>query len=111
MCLFYYRGEGYSGEFNDNMGRMKELLLKDPLVCLADGTDEICKACPHNRNGICASDSKVSEYDRQVLLRLGLQQGDIMRWLEFSGLVEKYILKSGRREEICGKCQWNRLCR
>lgn len=111
MCLAYYRGKGYSNEFAAHMWRMKQQLEKNPIVILQSQADSICEACPHNREGVCTSDNKAADYDRQVLSSLGLHQGDTIRWLEFTRLVDKYILETGRREEICGECQWNHLCR
>ena len=110
MCMAYYRGKGYSNEFTDHMWQMKQQLEKNPIVTLQAQTDHICEACPHNRKGVCTSDNKAADYDRQVLSRLGLHQGDTMRWLDFSRLVSEQILETGKREEICGECQWNHLC-
>ena len=105
MCFAYYRGEGYSNDFTANMWQMKQLLEKNPIVKLQVGVDDVCEACPNNKEGICISDNRSAEYDRQVLSRLDLHEGDTMRWLEFALLVDKQILKAGKRAEICGKCQ------
>lgn len=110
MCFAYYRGEGYSNEFTENMWQMKQLLEKNPVIKLEIRTDDVCKACPNNKEGICTSDNRAAEYDRQVLSRLGLHEGDTMRWLEFALLVHRQIIQTGTRAEICGGCQWNRLC-
>lgn len=110
MCFAYYRGEGYSNDFTDHMWQMKRLLEKNPIIELEMRTDDVCKACPNNREGICTSDNRAAEYDRQVLSRLGLHEGDTMRWLEFTLLVDRQIIKTGTRAEICGGCQWNHLC-
>ena len=50
------------------------------------------------------------EYDRQVLARCGITVGCRIRWEEFARLVEERILSEGKREEICGDCQWTALC-
>lgn len=36
-------------------------------MCIITQTDAICLKCPNNMQGICETESKVAEYDRQVL--------------------------------------------
>lgn len=108
MCLFFFRGEGYSGEFVENMGKMKALLEENPQIRLMDGYDDICAACPNKLTETCTE--KASRYDREVLRRCGLSAGDTMPYLDFSEKVVEAILRSGVREEICGDCQWSSLC-
>lgn len=110
MCLAYYCGEGYSNDFTAHMWQMKRLLEKNPIIMLEIRTDDVCEGCPNNKEGICTSDNRAGEYDRQVLSRLGLHEGDIMRWLEFALLVDRQIIQTGARAEICGECQWHHLC-
>lgn len=111
MCLAFFKGKGYSNEFSIHMGEMKEKLEKNPLVSIIGGTDIICKACPNNEHGTCITAEKVAEYDRQVLLRCNLSEGDVMPYLDFAKLVNDNILLPEKREEICGDCCWNELCR
>ena len=108
MCLPFFRGEGYSGAFVENMTRMKKILEENPEICLVAGSDDICAACPNRLTESC--DEKACRYDRQVLARCGLKPGDRMPYLTFSALVEKAVLRPGKREEICGDCQWSSLC-
>lgn len=110
MCFSFFQGKGYSGEFTENMRKMKRKLEENPEVVLLDETDDVCSCCPNNRDGICISDRKVYEYDRQTLDRCALQAGCRIRWKEFARLVEERILSAGSREEICGDCQWTGLC-
>ena len=108
MCLYFFRGRGYSGEFVENMGKMKALLEENPQIRLMDGYDDICAACPNKLTETCAE--KASRYDREVLRRCGLSAGDTMPYLDFSEKVVEAILRPGVREEICGDCQWSSLC-
>lgn len=110
VCLNFFKGKGYSSEFVGNMWEMKSELEKNSLVRIIGETDVICSACPNNRKGICAAGEKVAEYDRQVLQRCGIAEGEIMPFLDFEKLVRDKILLPGKREEICGNCQWNSLC-
>ena len=54
MCLPFFRGEGYSGAFVENMTRMKKILEENPEICLVAGSDDICAACPNRLTESCA---------------------------------------------------------
>ena len=110
MCLAYFRGIGYSSDFTKNMWAMKQLLEEDPKVRLVAGTDDICAACPNRLGDSGRDQKKVLQYDRQVLDRCGLAPGTVMPFREFQKLVLDRILLPGKREEICGNCEWTELC-
>lgn len=110
MCLAFFRGKGYSGEFVENMAAMKALLEENPPIRLRAQTDAICAACPNNLGGCCESGEKVCRYDREVLRRCGVQAGTVLPYRDFAALVRRHILEAGQREAICGDCQWNELC-
>ena len=110
MCLAFFEGKGYSSEFTRCMAEIKRKMEENPMVCITAQTDIVCRACPNNKEGICVSAEKVAEYDRQVLLRCGLSGGEVMPFLDFQKQVYNHILLPGKREEICGNCQWNALC-
>lgn len=110
LCLRFFRGKGYSAEFVAHMTGVKAALEENPLVLLTGGTDEICSACPNNMGGCCETEEKVSRYDREVLLRCGLSEGETMPFRVFEAQVLQRILLAGQREQVCGDCQWNALC-
>lgn len=109
VCLYFFQGKGYSGEFVENMGKMKAILEKNPEISLMDSPDDICAACPNRLTENCAE--KASRYDREVLRRCGLSAGERLPYQEFSRKVIETILRPGVRAEICGDCQWSSLCR
>ena len=111
MCFSFFKGKGYSGEFTENMWAMKEKLQKDPQVILLRETDDVCVHCPNNQGGKSTCLEKAKRYDRQVLAYCGLEAGVEMRWKDFEKLVRENILDVGRREEICGDCEWSGMCR
>lgn len=111
MCFAFFQGKGYNGAFTENMWAMKKKLEENPEVILVQETDDVCARCPNNREGICVSAEKAAGYDRQVLAACGLAAGSRIRWKEFAGLVQEKILRAGKRETICGDCQWNILCK
>ena len=108
MCLSFFQGKGYSGDFVENMGAMKEILEENPLVRLLEGYDDVCAACPNKRTESCAE--KAFRYDREVLRRCGLSVGDTLPYRDFSENIIETILRPGLRAEICGDCQWSSLC-
>ena len=109
MCLYFFQGKGYNGEFVENMSHMKAVLEENPKVRLMDGPDDICAACPNKVTETCAENA--SRYDREVLRRCGLSVGERLPYREFSRKVIETILRRGVRAEICGDCQWSSLCR
>lgn len=111
MCFSFFKGKGYSGEFTENMWAMKEKLQKDPRVILLKEADDVCVHCPNNEGGKSTCLEKAKRYDCQVLAYCGLEAGVELRWKDFEKLVRENILDVGRREEICGDCEWSGMCR
>ena len=111
MCLAFFEGKGYSDGFTVHMGETLKRLQKNPYIRLVLHTDEICSACPNNKNGTCVSDEKVLGYDRMVLETTGFTEGRKIPFVEFAGMVQENISAAGHREEICGDCEWNTICR
>ncbi len=112
LCLNFFGGEGYSPQFIENMAFVKACLNdNDPVVELTDSVDVICAACPHNIRGRCESFEKVSAYDRAVLSAISAEEGNALRWSEFSAALREHILDCGKLCEICGDCAWFRLCK
>lgn len=110
MCLAYFKGAGYSDGFSAHMQEMLDIFLKGAKIQLHADTDEICSACPNNEKGCCSSFSLVERYDNAVLEMCGLKNGQVMEFDDFTGIVQKEILSSRKRKEICGNCQWNSIC-
>ncbi len=110
MCFSFFQGKGYSGEFTENMRKMQERLAQNPKIVLLCRTDDVCARCPNNHEGICDSSEQVEDYDRQVLALCGLSENICVRWKDFTALVRENILAAGRRESICGDCEWSALC-
>lgn len=110
MCLAYFRGYGYSDEFGRHMGEMLKIFEKNIPVILTCAVDEICSACPNNQDHLCTEARRVEQFDRGVLELCGLEEGKEMLFLDFVKKVQKRILSSGRRPQICGNCRWNEIC-
>lgn len=110
MCLGFFEGKGYSDVFTVHMGNIKRELEHNPRIHLVNQADEICKYCPNNKDDICECYDKVLHYDDEVLLLCGLEADTEIEWKQFSSLVEEKIIKTGKRMDICGDCEWNSIC-
>lgn len=110
MCLAFFIGNGYSNGFTAHMQEMLEIFTKGADVCLTVNTDEICSACPNNCEGLCDAAEKVKRYDNAVLSQGGIKEGQKLTFAEFTKIIQQKIIEAGKREEICGDCQWNRIC-
>ena len=110
LCLYFYHGKGYSNEFVKNMNKIKEDLEKDPLITIINSCDDICARCPNNLNNKCSSLEKVNRYDSKVLNECKIEPNSVMRYSRFNKLVCDNILEEGKRENICGDCEWSQIC-
>jgi len=112
LCLQGFRGEGYSPEFVENMASIHQALTTNPdrLIEVIASPDAICRACPHRQASGCTlngerSEAEMVEQDRAVMLRLGLNVGDHLRWSELLERVRRAV--SGKDlPSICGTCRW-----
>ena len=53
---------------------------------------------------------ELSRYDREVLTAAGLNSGTVTEGALFLQTVREKIILAGKRETICGDCQWTSLC-
>lgn len=108
--MAYFVGHGYSDAFSAHMARLLEELRPETPIQLTVGTDTVCGPCPNNSGGLCDKPDLVASYDRAVLARCGLSEGEILRFGQFTALVQEKVLAPGFRADICGSCQWNAIC-
>jgi hypothetical protein len=106
-----FTGEGYDKRF---VLQMHDVIAKldDPesSVHLSIGCDEICKACPHLKNGVCDFNASVMRKDRATLEYLGLVEGEIRSSSLLRSLVEDRLSVLKDIDEVCGECEWSELC-
>lgn len=112
LCLQGFRGEGYSPEFTVNLAGIHRRLTDDPdlPVELAEAPDAVCGACPHRAPAGCTlngdgSETGMREQDRNVLTRLGLKAGGVVRWRDVLDRISSSITGSDL-PDICGTCRW-----
>lgn len=111
MCLAFFEGKGYSDDFSNHMGFILNEMQSNPLLRIVAEKDVICEKCPNLCDGICKTPDLVHQYDRDVLALCELSENSEISWDEFSQLIKDKILSEGKRENICGNCQWNELCK
>ncbi len=111
LCVQNYVGYGYSGEFTHHMDMVVEELASDPLVTIHEGCDDICSACPHNKNNTCRSLDKVELMDEQVVKACGLDFHKKYDWMDLKALARESVFDAGRFDDICRDCQWYDICR
>lgn len=110
LCTAFFQGEGYSGDFTENMGKITALLSEEnPQIIIAEGADEICRRCPNLSDGVCSGE-KAERYDRTVLELCGFSCGSEMSWKDLSGAVREKIISCGKLSSVCGDCQWFYIC-
>ncbi|MCM1329277.1 MAG: DUF1284 domain-containing protein [Ruminococcus sp.] len=111
LCAEFFRGEGYSGEFSQNMAKVLKMLNEtDPTVSPKAAADLICGHCPNNAGGVCSTEEKVLRYDKKVLEICGIAEGAPIKWSEFRRLAAEKIVSAGKLGEVCGDCGWFYIC-
>lgn len=110
LCVLFFEGKGYSQEFVENMTSF----VSEPSTTLqlTTGCDTLCQACPHNQNGYCEDEAKVSLFDQRTmdLAGAGLETDQPIPLRELCQRVYDTILQQGLLAEVCGECEWAALC-
>ena len=110
LCLLFFEGKGYSQAFVENMWAV----AGEPshVVQITPGCDTLCQACPHNQDGICDDEAKVSLFDERALNLTGslLDEEQPIPLNELCLSVYENILQQGKLAEVCGECEWADLC-
>ena len=111
LCISFFKGKGYSQDFVKNMTWTINLLKDDTAITFIDGADNICKACPNNTNGQCATQDKVERYDKSLLDLCNLSVGQTLTYSALKQLVDEKVLSCNKRTQICGDCEWSNICK
>ena len=115
ICLQFYRGEGYSAAFVDNLTRVVERIAEQPAL-LVEGADDVCAACPGlAADGSCvdpnAGEIEVRRIDRLAWDVLGAKPGDPLSLADARELLTDDAISLGRwRFEACSGCTWEDVC-
>lgn len=116
LCVQGYRGKGYDDRFRETMGRIARTLAEDPSlpVTVTDGPDDVCRACPHLRDGRCtwdqAGEAAVREHDAALLAAFRIADGDVTTIRDVARKVATDANVSGVVARYCGPCPWVSDC-
>ena len=112
LCMQKFTGHGYDAAFTAFLSAASAALRAQPdtAVTLVCGCDDLCKACPHNQNGICRSREKTEGLDIGVLAETGLSAGASGTWASLAAAA-RGILQTQAFSKICACCDWYPLCR
>jgi len=108
LCVFGFRGLGYSPGFVRNMRAVVDAFFgrRGARVEIAAGCDDICAACPHARDGVCARGGEsVDVRDGAVLARLRLAVGDGRPAAGLARVVAARVAPEALGE-LCAGCEW-----
>jgi hypothetical protein len=110
LCVLFFEGKGYSQAFIENM----TTFMADPnrMLYLTMECDTLCQACPHNQNGFCEDEAKVTLFDQRALSQTG-SLIDSDQPILLSSLcqgVYDAILQEDLLAKVCGECEWAELC-
>lgn len=115
VCLQFFRGQGYSARFVDNLARVTELATESPAV-LVSGADDVCAACPGlSADGSCldpnAGEVEVRRLDRLAREVLNLQPGAPLSLVQArQRLAADSAVVARWRLEACTGCAWDDIC-
>jgi len=108
ICLHFFKGEGYSADFIENI----YTVLQNPSMHVVSGADDICAKCPHLKNGNCASreysDEDIRAQDREALRLLGLEPGIVVEWENIAAMLPSILDEWGSL--FCGECGYRKVC-
>lgn len=115
LCTRFYKGHGYSEEFNQNMKEVLARLSAGETFTVTQGLDDLCSACPNritdeNGNRICNAEEKVSRYDSKTYDLLSLEEGRTYDYSEIKKSSDALIFQCGKFDSICSDCEWKYLC-
>ncbi len=108
ICLNFFKGEGYSREFSENIWE----ILKKEEIQVVFGADDVCIKCPYLENGLCVYSEKaeesVTELDQMAYRLLDVYPGDTVNWDEVKRKIPRIMKKW--KDFACIDCDWKNVC-
>jgi hypothetical protein len=116
ICLQFFRGEGYSAEFVENLTRVVGRAAGTPALIVANA-DDVCAVCPElGPDRRCASDiagveDEIVRIDALALEVLGASPGERISLAEARERLEGDAMGVGAwRVSACDGCSWESVC-
>ena len=112
LCLKGFQGYGYDESFVKNMTEINsKRKLPETEISLTSCADDVCKACPNLKDGLCGNEiqnEKIVKMDEEVLKKL-----DCEKTYNSQELFEKIDVLFNSEEsvsKICFNCIWHEKC-
>ena len=118
LCLQAFRGSGYDEKFIENISDIVNS-IKDSSkteVMLISGVDDVCKACPHKKEGVCLkkdieTNNETLKREEKMLKDLGIKRNTIYNIHGLYDIINTKIKTKVEASEIfCFDCSWNNMC-
>lgn len=106
LCIFQFRGYGYSEEFVDNMYKIINNIENEKIKIVTE-CDDICKKCPNisNQNFCSENNENILNLDNSVISLLNLNLNNFDYFYQLKEYL-KLNLNGEIFEKICGNCDW-----
>jgi uncharacterized protein len=108
ICLNFFRGEGYSEEFIENL----YAVIKKEKLEIVTGVDDVCRKCPYLKDEKCKSsdytDKKIHHQDKEALRLLELRSGSIVDWKMIASKLPNIIEEW--KAQFCCSCGYRKVC-
>ncbi|AKG91858.1 hypothetical protein GAH_00810 [Geoglobus ahangari] len=108
ICLNFFKGEGYSEDFVENLRRV----VSDSEIEVVFGADDVCERCPYLKDGVCSysesAEEEVTELDQMAYRLLSTYPGQRTTWHEVKEKLPE-IMRTWK-EFACSECDWKTVC-
>lgn len=93
---------GFRGQHE--CGRTSAAPYAGEKIRLTFGPDSLCACCPHNTDGLCDTQEKVSRFDRKTVEYFGLHEGEYV-YQDLIRAIDAQMTPA-MLEDICRGCAW-----
>ncbi|WP_026486431.1 DUF1284 domain-containing protein [Caldanaerobius polysaccharolyticus] len=112
ICLNFFQGEGYSGDFIDNVKQLLDMVQKGEKIKVVEGPDDVCSACPYLKGDICThkegADEEIKEMDDKARNHLCIESSQEVVWNEIKQKVNS--ISRSWFWDFCNGCDWQKVC-
>jgi hypothetical protein len=106
ICLHFFKGEGYSREYVENLKKVVERAMNEEIEVIF-GADEVCHPCPFLKDGFCVRE-EVADLDLLAMKLLNVKPGDRITW-SYAEEKLKEVLGIWKRY-ACFDCEYKSIC-
>lgn len=107
-CMFFYKGLGYSEDFNKGMNNIINLLKSNPdkKIKFIIKCDNLCDNCPNRQpTSMCITEEKIKKLDLDTLQTYNLKENEEYNFKRIIETIYKNFDKN-KFHTICNSCNW-----